>query len=492
MNQISRTRTVPLAVYPRILGGVVRLALACTGLIVVLAFRRDIEIIASHGVWWAVACTLSLAVAWSAWKLIRRDALLTADASGLWFRRLLSEPVPWTDIRRIEALTEPGRLGERHDHLVISFKHPRKLPWRGARGRSRDGRLPQAALSVRIGASWPHRALDLHQRLRETAGQALVASTPEALSRPARWPMLATLAASLLVPVTAYVADVSLPRFFAKGLAYADAGRIGDALPYLERDARAGDRESARMLGEIYRNGDGVERNLPLSTAWYVKGAERGDTWSAFRLGEAYRLGLGVPQNTVAAMRWLEMAARNDIAAAAFALGDIYRTGQGVRRDYAKAVAYLTDAADLGFAAAAHDLGRLHHDGIGLPFDAIKAEGWYKRAIDGGHVPAVYDLARLKLHGEMPDRTRGFQLMIDAADRGHAPAQRDLARLHLQSADLQGIETAYLYLSLAARQWPAETRADVIRERVLVGQSLDPEALERAKARVRAWRPTGR
>ena len=75
------------------------------------------------------------------------------------------------------------------------------------------------------------------------------------------------------------------------------AGDVSAAVPLLEPDARAGDAEAAYALGELYLNGDGVERNLSMSAGWFMRAADHGHADAAFKLANAHKLGLGIPQN---------------------------------------------------------------------------------------------------------------------------------------------------------------------------------------------------
>lgn len=497
MNQISRP-PVSTTLKPRILAAVLGCTVAAITLVALVALRRDFVIEVGAVAWATVTVIIGALTLWALDRTIRPLPLIRATSEGIWFCRLLRAPLPWPQIARIEATTERGFLGDAHDHLIVFFKHPQVLPWRGARSRRHGTSVPQAAMTVTMGLAWPMRAREVRAFLRDAARQvALPVSTSTTPSNATGQKRLlvnaCALSVAIFIPVAAHLADIGLPRLFAKGIAYYDAGHIAQAIPHLERDARAGDGESARLLGEIFLNGDSGTRNLSLSTAWFQRGAERGDAWSAYRLGDAYRHGLGIQQSTDNAITWLNAAADADIAQAAFALGDIYRIGDGVIRDYDTAIRYLKDAARLGFAAAEHDLGRLYHDGLALPRDDVEAHAWYSKAAARGHTPAKYDLARLLLSGEPTTRENGLITLTEAADDGYAPAQRLLA-LHFLQGDGVPVDliAAYQYMALAARQWPVANRADVIRQRAEIGARLNPAALEDAKNRIRAWRPNQR
>jgi TPR repeat protein len=54
---------------------------------------------------------------------------------------------------------------------------------------------------------------------------------------------------------------------------------------------------------------DRVARNRPLAAKWYRKLADQGDKFARFRLGEMYRDGEGVQRDYAAALRWFNLAA---------------------------------------------------------------------------------------------------------------------------------------------------------------------------------------
>ncbi|MBO6520325.1 MAG: sel1 repeat family protein [Rhodospirillales bacterium] len=462
-----------------------------------ILFRRDFLVWTGEPVWLAMATLTAIAVAATARRLFNPEALLRISPHGVEIPHLLCAPIPWRDIGRIQATTRRSGVGEIHDRLIFHFKHAQTVDWRPSKLRRLFGDTPQAAVAVDIGLTWPLRADEakrvLHNAVRLYAGAPDVASPTKGNTPGRRLKTVAVVLAAALLPTMAHVIDVGMPRQFSEALALYREGKIPAAIPLLEHDARAGDREAAFVLGTLYLNGDGVIRNPAMAAGWLRRAAEAGHTSAAFNLGNAYRLGLGTPQNIATAMNWYERAANGGSAEAAYTLGTMLRLGDQVRRDYNRAIVWLEIAAERYYAPAEHDLGRLYQEGIAVPRDLKTATDWYSRAAARGHAPARYDLARLMLDGNEQQRGIGLKYLAQSADAGFAPAQRRLAAVYFGAQGVpQSAVTAFKWISLAERAWPAATRADLVREKARIAAALSPGEQEEAMALIRAWRPVRR
>jgi len=80
---------------------------------------------------------------------------------------------------------------------------------------------------------------------------------------------------------------------------------------WLRKAADQGNAAAQWSLGNMYRNGEGVEQDYLQAVAWYRKAAEQGDSMAQKNLGEMYDLGLGVVQNYQEAYAWLSVATAN-------------------------------------------------------------------------------------------------------------------------------------------------------------------------------------
>ncbi len=120
----------------------------------------------------------------------------------------------------------------------------------------------------------------------------------------------------------------------------------------LEAAAAAGRPGSKSLLGWLYAEGIGKERDLARALALYTEAAAAGD-----------------------------LAARNN-------LGELYETGRGVAQDARRAFEFYREAAAEGFAPALFNLGRAYAAGVGVERDAAEARRWLRRALDAGIRPA--------------------------------------------------------------------------------------------------------
>lgn len=91
---------------------------------------------------------------------------------------------------------------------------------------------------------------------------------------------------------------------------------IGLVLPALAQqtsDVRAlaeqGNPEAQFILGSMYRDGQGVEKNLEETLKWWEMAAELGNVDAQFALGNIYSGGFGVTQDYVQSYMWFDITA---------------------------------------------------------------------------------------------------------------------------------------------------------------------------------------
>lgn len=495
MHQTRQARPIT-TVRPRRLLHLGFVVLAVIPACALLAFRRDLTVEIGVPFWFALSTVLFGLLAAAMVRLLNPEFLMRITPQGIEIPGLIRDAINWNEISKVEALTKRGDTGDVHDRLVFHLKRPRVVDFTSSTLRRRLTGAPQAAIALDVGVSWPYRADELRRIIRDTA--ATYARSRDDISESTQRSKSVRIAIragavllAITLPIAAYFSDTGLPRMFSQGLKLYKDGKIAEALPLLESDARAGEREAAHALGMLYLNGDGVERNPAMAAGWFHRASANGHANAALNLGNAYRLGLGVPKNVNEAVRWYEVSADRGAPEAAFALSRMYRLGDGIRRDYQAARQWLEIAAAENFAPAEHDLGQLYRDGLGAPRNPTKAIEWFLRAANRGHIPARYDLARILLDGDSISRETGRQHLVSAADAGYAPAQRRLAALLFSGAgDAPDIVEAYKWISLAERTWPAATRADLVREKARITNAMSPDMLTNGKLLLRNWRPS--
>ena len=178
-------------------------------------------------------------------------------------------------------------------------------------------------------------------------------------------------------------------------------------------DATDGKPEAQMLLGQLYFNGEGVEKDITAAMYWYEKAATQGFTDAQYRLGSLYFDGKrGIPKDYDKAHQWLQKALENGSIKAKPKLEGLFKLdsgkvvnlnestdvlqeiankgnkqarflysqrllkGTGFPQDKAKAVAMLTEDAKQGFVKAQKRLGELYYYGDGVPQDYFEAYAW--------------------------------------------------------------------------------------------------------------------
>jgi TPR repeat protein len=83
--------------------------------------------------------------------------------------------------------------------------------------------------------------------------------------------------------------------------------------------------------------------------------AETGNAAAQFNLGQMYRLGQGIPKDVVEAARWYRLAAAQGDAQSQYNLGVMYYNAQGVPRNFVFSHMWLTLSATSGAENAARN-----------------------------------------------------------------------------------------------------------------------------------------
>jgi TPR repeat protein len=109
----------------------------------------------------------------------------------------------------------------------------------------------------------------------------------------------------------------------------------------VELAALGADLGSYALLGDLYREGRGVERNDAIAARYYLIAANNGAAQPQFLLGTMYAAGTGVEQDMEEAVKWYRLAADQGIPAAMQNLGAAYLNGNGVETDRAMAFAWF-------------------------------------------------------------------------------------------------------------------------------------------------------
>jgi len=124
-----------------------------------------------------------------------------------------------------------------------------------------------------------------------------------------------------------------------------------EALPHLQESAKK-NALSARILGFLYYEGIGVDKDAKKAFQYSLQGAEKGHPMAMYNVGICYLNGIGVDENKEKAIKWLRRAAGRGNTLAMTSLASIYRRGDIVRENERIAISFCERAAKLGNSLA--------------------------------------------------------------------------------------------------------------------------------------------
>lgn len=158
------------------------------------------------------------------------------------------------------------------------------------------------------------------------------------------------------------------------------------ALDNYKMAAAYGDETAMNQIGFIYMGNDDFEENPEQSFYWFNEAAKKGSDVGMYNLGYCYKNGYGTEEDVEKAAEWFKKSADLGYVDAMSELGDYY---QGVLVDHNKAKMWYLKAAELGNAEAQNKLGVFYADVENDYKEAIK---WYKKAIEQDYPNAYRNL----------------------------------------------------------------------------------------------------
>jgi cell division septation protein DedD len=131
-----------------------------------------------------------------------------------------------------------------------------------------------------------------------------------------------------------------------EGVAAFDQGDYATAIKEWQPEADKGDRNALFNLGQLYRMGKGVPKDLDRAEHYYLEAAKLGHPAAQGNLGTLYYFGKtdGKPQLDEA-LKWWRLAASNNDPRSQYMMGVLYFNGKLVERDVVTAYGWMNLAA---------------------------------------------------------------------------------------------------------------------------------------------------
>lgn len=264
---------------------------------------------------------------------------------------------------------------------------------------------------------------------------------------------------------------------FIRALA-ADAEKYKYATAFLKLNrilAERGDMTALTVLGMLYAEGVGCEKNLVIAVQYLERAAAQGNSRAYYYLGDLFTTGKSFEVDINRALGNYRMAAERGIPEAYETMGDIFSDGKLIARNLAHAIELYDKAAEAGISSAARKsedmkskresffkyakeaehldppqsfrycaistamgyppairmLARLYELGRGTDKDTRRAFLWYKTATESGDKHAYYDLGRCYAYGigVAFDYDMAQECFREALASGYSTAQREIDRL---------------------------------------------------------------
>ena len=233
--------------------------------------------------------------------------------------------------------------------------------------------------------------------------------------------------------------------------------QTAQALERLTKAAEAGQDCAQYALGKIYRDGQGVEKDIQKAVALFTLAATKENSFAAFALGKLYLAGdAALPRDPAAALKWLTYAAELGNQFAQYRLGKLLLKGDdGIPKDVITAIRWLTAAAKQENGYAEYALALVYLTGEDAPKDSVIALSLLKRSAGRGNQFAQYRLGKLLLQGEdaPKDVKAAIRWLTAAAEQGNQYAQYALGKLYLLGKEVpKDRSSAIKWFQLAADQ----------------------------------------
>lgn len=183
-----------------------------------------------------------------------------------------------------------------------------------------------------------------------------------------------------------------------------DRGDYPAALAACRTAAQQGDASCQNLIGILYSQGRGVQKNEAEAANWFRKAAEQGLPQACFNLGRAYQLGHGVKASDEEALKWYGKAAAQHVPEAEFAVGMLT-----VERNPREGMKWVRKAARQGLPGAEAFLGIAYEKGIEVKRNERTAAKWYLLGANHGdplaqtHLAALYEQGAKGVEQDSPE-----------------------------------------------------------------------------------------
>ncbi len=177
----------------------------------------------------------------------------------------------------------------------------------------------------------------------------------------------------------------------------------------------------------------------------WLASAEKGDPLAQANAGDMYRRGDGVEKDFDKARAWIQKSVEQGCEQGEYGLAQLYFYGQGVEFDLSKAAQWARKAAEKGLPEAQHQLASHLETGVGEQKNEEEAFLWYQKAADQSYAYAQWALGKMFIDGRGTDKNLidGYYWWSIATmpDVEHAKSEREKVRQHMTDSQVRIAES---------------------------------------------------
>lgn len=194
-------------------------------------------------------------------------------------------------------------------------------------------------------------------------------------------------------------------------------------------------------LGDMYMEGQGVEKNEKKGVDYYKKALKKNDLEAMYKLSNAYLTGKGIKEDTSEGLRLLREAAEKGNVNAQKQLAYLYSNENDyVYKVYDKAVKNFTLAADQGDLESQVTIGNFYLYGYHVDRNYETAFHYLDMAAKQGNAEAQFEMANMYKNGIWVEKNdeEAIKYFKLAADQGYAPALAILGEIYVDEELIKG------------------------------------------------------
>ncbi len=198
-----------------------------------------------------------------------------------------------------------------------------------------------------------------------------------------------------------------MPAVYDYALAMAEQKNYTEALDYLKKAYASGIKKSANIIGKMYEQGYGTNKDIAVAVDWFKKGIAFGDPDAALSFAAVCANGYeDTPPDMAKAMSLAQTAAAKNCTKAMVFLGLEYFNGKhGIARNMPAALKWFKAGSELGDRQAMFSLGIAYMGDLpGMAKDEKTGLFWIKKAAELGSPIAMRVLSKYYNEGTVTEK----------------------------------------------------------------------------------------